>query len=458
MIAIFLTIVISSTPVADQLPTLTFDDHLVRADAAGMTFEYGEFTPCAVGLGPSVSAATCLVMLSGDETAADLTWSVPSRRSLGRITNRTALIDRMTTLDPDRASAIRSGALDASPGSQPILVGPRIERDGLRYLKLTLFPVTIESDGQVWFNRSLDLRFGQRHLSAADIVYAASPSDRGNPLSQATGGGAPDYLIVTGNDLAEAAQRLAVYKSATGYTARVRLIGDITAAYAGRDDAERLRECLKDFYAEGGRYVLLAGDETVLPVRYAYHSSSSIPIPVEQLQVCDLYFADLTGDWDADNDDIWGERIGDAADLTPELAVGRLPFHSASQLNDYVDKLIVYETDPGSGDASYLNRAFFFSSDEMRDYGGDGQHAHIAAAYPNRFEIDSIAGVEAATGDDPSPTNAAARDLPACPFRWVRDREYPRPRSARCVCGPDRRLQPVAQVVLHDRRDLRRPR
>jgi len=411
-IAIFLTLIISSTPVADRLPTLTFEDHLLRADAAGMTFEYGDFSPCAVGIGPSVSAAACLVMLTGDETAADLSWSVPSRRSLGRLDDSTALVDRMTALDPDRSAAIRSGAPNAPPGSQPVLAGPEIERDGLRYLRLTVFPVTIDRDGQVWFNRSLNLRLGQRQLSAADIVYATSPATRENTLSQATDGIGPDYLIVTGNDLAEAAQRLAAYKTATGYTAEVRLIADITAAFAGRDDAERLRECLKDFYSEGGRYVLLAGDETVLPVRYAYHSSSSIPVPVEQLQLCDLYFADLTGEWDADNDDIWGERIGDAADLIPELAIGRLPFHTASQLNDYIDKLIVYETNPGNGDASYVNRAFFFSSDEMRDYGGDGQHARIAAAYPNQFDIDSTAGVEATTGDDPSPTNAAARDLP----------------------------------------------
>ena len=52
---------------------------------------------------------------------------------------------------------------------------------------------------------------------------------------------------------------------------------------------------LKDFYGQGGQYVLLAGDETVLPLRYAYNFSTSTQPDLDVLQICDLYYADLSG-------------------------------------------------------------------------------------------------------------------------------------------------------------------
>ena len=70
---------------------------------------------------------------------------------------------------------------------------------------------------------------------------------------------------------------------------------------------------------------------------------------------------------------LWGERYDDRADLTSELLVGRLPFSDSSEAADYVAKLIGYETDPGGEDYSWLNRAFFYSSDQMRDYRDVGQ-------------------------------------------------------------------------------------
>jgi hypothetical protein len=165
------------------------------------------------------------------------------------------------------------------------------------------------------------------------------------------------------------------------------------------------------FHADGGRYVLLAGDETVLPIRYAYPNLASTMPPLDQMQVCDLYFADLTGDWDADLDGVWGERYTDGADVIPELLVGRLPINTAEEATNYITRLIQYETDPGAGDRSYLERAFFFSSDQMRDSDEGGQHGVIAGAYPTWFNIDTISAVEQATGDDLNPSNASPSEL-----------------------------------------------
>ncbi|MEK7775447.1 MAG: C25 family cysteine peptidase, partial [Candidatus Zixiibacteriota bacterium] len=138
-----------------------------------------------------------------------------------------------------------------------------------------------------------------------------------------------------------------------------------------------------------------------------YHIDVPSPLSIDQQLLCDLYFADLTGNWDVDSDGSFGERNHDQADLIPELRVGRLPVSTVQEIDGYTRKVMAYETNPGRGDFSYLNRAFFFSSDEMRDYAGGGQHALISKVYPTSFEIDTISGVEASYGADPAPTNIA---------------------------------------------------
>jgi len=147
---------------------------------------------------------------------------------------------------------------------------------------------------------------------------AARETMRDDAAASATGS---EYLIVTSSSLADAMQPLVRYKVETGYQVELDSIESILSFYSGRDNAEKLRERLKTFHADGGRYVLLAGDETVLPIRYAYPNLATTMPPLDQMQVCDLYFADLTGDWDADLDGVWGERYTDGADVVPELLV-----------------------------------------------------------------------------------------------------------------------------------------
>jgi hypothetical protein len=126
----------------------------------------------------------------------------------------------------------------------------------------------------------------------------------------------------------------------------------------------------------------------------------------------DLYYADVTGEWDRDNDGIWGERTEDDPDLVPELIVGRLPLADSAEFINYIDNLITYETNPGDGDYGYLTRTLFFSSDQMRDY-NEGQHNLIAASFPSPFEVDTVTAVEQSAGDDPAPSNLSPAELGA---------------------------------------------
>ncbi|RKX28033.1 MAG: hypothetical protein DRP47_05365, partial [Candidatus Zixiibacteriota bacterium] len=247
-------------------------------------------------------------------------------------------------------------------------------------------------------------------LSPSSINFRNNKDTRLYP-TQSTLENFPEYIIITDTSLRGPCNRLAAYKNSTGVITATVMIDSILSARSGRDDAEKMREFLKEFHNAGGQYVLLAGDEAILPVRYAYHSSTSIEIALDRLQLCDLYFADLTGDWNADGDNVWGEPYCDDPDIIAELRVGRLPFNSSEEISAYVDKLIIYETNPGDGNPSYLEKAFFFSSDEMRDYSNGGQHGRIVQAYPDWFEIDTTLAVEASSGDDPNPYNVPAFQL-----------------------------------------------
>jgi hypothetical protein len=61
----------------------------------------------------------------------------------------------------------------------------------------------------------------------------------------------------------------------------------------------------------------------------------------------DWAYCDLDGDWPDD------------ADWAPELWVGRVPAHSPSEGENFVEKVLDYELNPGNGDYEYLDRAFY---------------------------------------------------------------------------------------------------
>ena len=185
---------------------------------------------------------------------------------------------------------------------------------------------------------------------------------------------------------------------ALGWDARYVSIESILDAYrdAG-DDADALRAALKDAWGSGVAYALLAGDGSVLPVRYASDVRTDLAPTLDQLQLCDLFFADFDGNWDVDGDGVFGEPIDDAADMAAELALGRLPVSRAEEAADWSAKWERYAF--AQGDLTYLGRALGLTSDQMRDDAdGTGQAALVARTWPAEIAHDSISLLEKPTG------------------------------------------------------------
>lgn len=185
-----------------------------------------------------------------------------------------------------------------------------------------------------------------------------------------------EYVVVTSEYLAPYFKRLIEWKRQKGLNAGIvtmqQILNDASIIKDEvsnlSDDAGKLRQYLKLAYNNGTKYVLLGGNDTVVPIRYGsgkndnwdYLEPGNSKIPT------DLYFSDLNGNWNVDGDKYLGEESGDKVDYYPELFVGRLLCKTGNEVENYIYKLLKYEQNPGNGDFGYLKKAFYTQADDMQ--------------------------------------------------------------------------------------------
>lgn len=222
------------------------------------------------------------------------------------------------------------------------------------------------------------------------------------------GGGDLEYVIITTEALAPSFEPLMKWKTQKGVPAEIVLLSEIESSYPGVDTQEKIRNFLMEAYPSGLKWVLLGGDESVVPVKYCYPYDTNYEKKLGKMQITDLYYADFTGDWEVDGDGIWGERTHDSPDIYPEVYVGRVPANTPEEASNWVDKLLTYEKNPGGGDFSYLTKALWICADQMRDY---DQHGQIAAVFPDYFTTDLSSLIEQPSGYDPEPYQPTGRQV-----------------------------------------------
>ena len=160
-----------------------------------------------------------------------------------------------------------------------------------------------------------------------------------------------DLAIITNREFKNAFEELRNWKMKEGIKTGIFEVDSIVSSCAGRDTQEKIRNFVKSlYYNRGLKYLILGGDEDVIPSRVAFAMSSEAGImPDEDSLHADLYYGDLDGDWDRDQDGIFGE-VEDSVDLYPEVSVGRVPARKdhIEDVNAFIGKLINYEKNPGS--------------------------------------------------------------------------------------------------------------
>jgi hypothetical protein len=166
-----------------------------------------------------------------------------------------------------------------------------------------------------------------------DFPVAAAPLD----LSLAT-----EYLIICYINHVDEYENIANWKTRKGIPAGIITWQEILDGYPGRDDPEKFKNCIKDYYLNRSTaWVLLTGSAR-RATPYIRGCYCKVGDTVDRGIPCDLYFADMDGAWDLDNDGRWGE-IDDDTDLYPDVYVGRLTANSGVECTTVVKKVLTYE-------------------------------------------------------------------------------------------------------------------
>ncbi len=204
---------------------------------------------------------------------------------------------------------------------------------------------------------------------------------------EATPSGLPayEYVVVTPQEYVSAFADFIVWKKQKGVDIGIVAIEDVLDNYDGDqlftgdeifDNAGKLRQYLYEAYLQGTVYALLAGDLPIMPIRYGWASNNSTN--TDNIIPTDLYFADFNGNWNVDHDDCYGEPNEDSPDYDSEIFIGRLLGSSIQDISNWIVKTLIYEKNPGLGNASYLIESFMTEADEcQRDSETEQVVAHL---------------------------------------------------------------------------------
>lgn len=181
------------------------------------------------------------------------------------------------------------------------------------------------------------------------------------------------YLIVTTQEYLHSLRRLVALKRQKGYHVKVVTMDEVmndsiaglgdcikqpdgTYYAAFQDSVGCLRQFLRNYYINyGTQYALFVGNGVPYKsrtMRMETLTNREYPVPT------DSYLIELNDDWSKDT-------IG----FQPEIFAGRILAKSSRQIDNYTDKLMRYELNPGHGDYDYLGRAFYGQSYDLIEGG-----------------------------------------------------------------------------------------
>lgn len=213
-----------------------------------------------------------------------------------------------------------------------------------------------------------------------------------------------EYVVITSSYLSSYFDDFIEWKKQKGIDIELVTTEQIIQNYTGDeisgiiDNPGKIRQFLKDACENGLEYALLGGDSIHVPIRngtgfrnyWTLEELHDYKIPT------DLYFSDFDGDWDYDNDQFYGEEPdglwggiteGDNLDYGAEIFVGRLLCNNGTHIQNWTNKLLLYEQNPGNGSTSYLRKAFYTQADQLQQ---NNQAADIASRFGSIFTTNTI--------------------------------------------------------------------
>ncbi|MDQ7831418.1 MAG: C25 family cysteine peptidase [Desulfovibrionaceae bacterium] len=159
------------------------------------------------------------------------------------------------------------------------------------------------------------------------------------------------YLLVTTAALQSAFAPLVAHRASSaggGFTTASVTVETIAASQTGRDLPEKIRNYIKDSYANHGtQFVVLGGDADGPQAQQAVPTRGAACF-CDDYVPADFYYACLDGTWDNNGNSVFGESTdgvgGGDIDWLAEVAVGRIPADTADEAHNAIAKIIAYET------------------------------------------------------------------------------------------------------------------
>ncbi len=215
-------------------------------------------------------------------------------------------------------------------------------------IRLTVVTKAAEKKARIMPYR--DTKFDRQRIDA----FADNPAVLATYASVSKADEAWQYLVVTTSALSEAFTDYLAYKQERfGLTTHLATMEDILAATDGQDDADRLRNFLREAYAaHGTRWVLLGGDADggaqsgrLVPLRCMVARAEGTVY--DECIPGDLFFGNLDGPWDYNGNGLYGEsddgEDGGEIDLLAELFVGRIPADTVEEARRQLNKMLAYD-------------------------------------------------------------------------------------------------------------------
>lgn len=284
---------------------------------------------------------------------------------------------------------------------------------GDRLVVIAVYPISyIPVENRYDFSEDIELTLTYNHSSkrAETLTRNTRTIDIGIPFYE--------YCVITSQNLKEAFTRLIAWKREKGLNAGVVCketilsnnycsVGDTISSI--NDDAGKVRQYLQYAYASGvTKYVLFGGNNSVLPIRYGtgwnnfWTDSTNVHIiPYDYKIPSDLYFSELNSNWNKDGDMYYGE-YSDNLDYGAELYVGRLLCTNSEEIQNYTDKLLRYELNPGNGDFSYIRKALYTQVDQMQNnHEQDSIADHLQSIFPTNVIFSEVPSCNATNPTSP---------------------------------------------------------
>ncbi|MBN3035617.1 MAG: T9SS type A sorting domain-containing protein, partial [Bacteroidales bacterium] len=207
-----------------------------------------------------------------------------------------------------------------------------------------------------------------------------------------------DMLLITKNNMISWFSDYITYKESAGFIVEIISTEEIYSQYTGQDDQDKIRNCIIDHFQNHNlSFVLLAGDadpnsstDRIIPHR-GFYAVDDLDIPA------DMYYCCLDGTWNNDGDNRWGEP--GETDLYAELAIGRLCVDSQTEVNNFTNKLKLYQDSPVVADiekglmvGEQLNNNPMTWGGDYKDQIADGSSAHgfTTAGFTSNFVISEL--------------------------------------------------------------------